>query len=258
MKKESIHIGHRGYNTKENLRAKHGTNLVAGKNPCELESGNKSQLTDSCFIHHSGRQFSCVFGDCKNHESCFRNELLHENLEFHALKSHPDDEQIWRVKAFQDLTTFCRAQKNVSIREYRISFNHRYIRKDGSVSQFLHEGTLSYARESEYPSLNLFLFTEIGDIKTDETLVLSVFRHTDNRYEKVFNKVYQMNVDPVLTQRELEILRLCQAGMSSKMIADKLNLSIHTVKNHKRKCMEKTLTHNISELLYTCSQNHWL
>jgi DNA-binding CsgD family transcriptional regulator len=30
------------------------------------------------------------------------------------------------------------------------------------------------------------------------------------------------------------------------------------VKNHKRNCMEKTQTHNISELIHICIQNRWL
>jgi DNA-binding CsgD family transcriptional regulator len=42
------------------------------------------------------------------------------------------------------------------------------------------------------------------------------------------------------------------------MIADKLNLSIHTVKNHKRNSMDKTMTHNIAELIHLCILNHWV
>jgi DNA-binding NarL/FixJ family response regulator len=56
----------------------------------------------------------------------------------------------------------------------------------------------------------------------------------------------------------MEIIRLCHEGLSSKMIAEKLNLSIHTVKNHKRNSMNKTLTHNITELIHLCIKNNWL
>ncbi len=257
MKNETIHIKSTITGDKNNLNGVSQTSQSGKPDHFDLDAIDPF-LSESCFVHHSGRQFSCVYGACKRQNSCFTNELLHENLEFHALKSHPEDRLIWCEDTFPDITKFCSHQKLVLPQDYRISFNHRYIREDGSVSQFLHEGALTFSKENPVPALNLFLFTEIGDIKTDETIVLSIFRHTDNRYEKVFNTVYTSNIDSVLTARELEILKLCQEGLSSKMIAGRLNLSIHTVKNHKRKCMEKTLTHNISELLYTCIQNHWL
>jgi DNA-binding NarL/FixJ family response regulator len=142
--------------------------------------------------------------------------------------------------------------------DYRFSFNHRYIRKDGSISQFLQEGTLSISGDENLPVLNLRVFTEIGDFKTDETMILSIFRYTaDQGYQKVYSRIYGNNDSMQLSQREIEIIKLCLEGLSSKMIADRLNLSIHTVKNHKRNCMEKTLTHNITELIHLCIRSHW-
>jgi DNA-binding NarL/FixJ family response regulator len=103
------------------------------------------------------------------------------------------------------------------------------------------------------------VFSEIGDLKTDNTIRLTVFRYSSGQgYQKVFSKVYGENSNMLLSQREMEIIRLCLEGLSSKMIADKLNLSIHTVKNHKRNSMEKTLTHNMAELINLCIQRHWL
>ncbi len=90
-------------------------------------------------------------------------------------------------------------------------------------------------------------------------MILTLFRYnTDQGYQKVFTKVYVKKYNSILSQRELKIIKLCQEGLSSKMIADKLKLSIHTVKNHKRNCMDKTLTHNISELIHLYIKNRWL
>lgn len=90
-------------------------------------------------------------------------------------------------------------------------------------------------------------------------MILTVFSYSvDLGYRKVFRKVYGGKYFSELSQREMEIIRLCHEGFSSKMIAEKLNLSIHTVKNHKRNCMEKTMTHNISELIHMCIQSGWL
>lgn len=227
--------------------------------------GNK--LTDSsnilpynnCLIDRSGRQFVCFHEDCMEHNSCFKKELPDENFDFQAMYFHPDDKACLCEKIFPDIIKFMSVIQVGELSDYRFSFNHRYIRKDGSIAQFLQEGTLSIAEENNLPVLNLRVFTEIGDFKTDETMILSIFRYSlDQGYQKVYSKVYGNNDASQLSTREIEIIKLCLEGLSSKMIADRLNLSIHTVKNHKRNCMEKTLTHNITELIHLCIRSHWL
>lgn len=44
---------------------------------------------------------------------------------------------------------------------------------------------------------------------------------------------------PALTDREVEIVKLIAEGLLSKEIADKLNISIHTVDSHKANIMQK-------------------
>ena len=79
---------------------------------------------------------------------------------------------------------------------------------------------------------------------------LTISYPTDGRgYIPVYKKRYNPIQNKHLSGRELEILRLSLQGLSSKLIADKLYLSIHTVKNHKRNMMERTASKNISELI---------
>jgi DNA-binding NarL/FixJ family response regulator len=44
---------------------------------------------------------------------------------------------------------------------------------------------------------------------------------------------------PILTEREKEVLVLVASGASNKEVADKLSVSIHTVKSHIRKILDK-------------------
>lgn len=213
----------------------------------------------ACLIDRSGRQFACFHDHCEKHSSCFKNEILDEIIDFQALLLHPEDKVRFCEKVFPDILKFMDTIPEPGLPDYRFTFNHRYIRQDGSISQFLQEGTLSFSEDKNIPVLNLRVFTEIGDFKTDETMILSIFRYTvEQGYQKVYTKVYSDNDASQLSCREIEIIKLCLEGLSSKMIADKLNLSIHTVKNHKRNCMEKTLTHNITELINLCIRSHWL
>jgi DNA-binding NarL/FixJ family response regulator len=52
---------------------------------------------------------------------------------------------------------------------------------------------------------------------------------------------------PVLTSRELEVLRLVARGMSNKEVAEQLYISENTVKNHVRNILEKLHLHSRME-----------
>ena len=235
--------------------------FIPGQDSVNHKTQQSSQISpfSTCLIDHSGRQFVCFHDECMEHNDCFKKDFLNEMFDFQALHFHPDDKTVLCEKLFPDILKYIDQIPEAELIDYRFSFNHRYIRKDGSISQFLQEGTLSISENEGLPVLNLKVFTEIGDFKTDETMILSIFRYTiDQGYQKVYTKVYCNNDVSNLSQREKEIIKLCLEGLSSKMIADRLNLSIHTVKNHKRNCMEKTLTHNITELIHVCIRSHWL
>ena len=225
----------------------------------KLAETSNISFYSNCLVDHSGRQFVCYHDQCMEHNNCFKNESPDDFFDFQALHFHPDDKALLCDKIFPDILKFMEQVPADEHSDYRLSFNHRYIRKDGTTSQFLQEGTFSITDDECLPVLNLRVFTEIGDFKTDETMILSIFRYSsDIGYQKICTKVYSKNEASQLSQREVEIIKLCLDGLSSKMIADRLNLSIHTVKNHKRNCMEKTLTHNISELIHFCMISHLL
>jgi len=217
-------------------------------------------LSDYCVMDFSGKRFSCIHhGHCSQKPNCFKSGILQENLDFHQLQFHPGDRMLWCEKAFPDILKFIDSQPASKIPDYRFIFNHRYIRNDGSISQFMHEGSISFTEDKLLPSLKLKVFFEIADNQNDEAIILTIFSYSsENGYQQIYTKTYGLNTISVLTERELEIIRLCYEGLSSKMIAEKLNLSFHTVKNHKRNSMEKTKTHNITKLIHFCLKNNWL
>jgi DNA-binding CsgD family transcriptional regulator len=66
----------------------------------------------------------------------------------------------------------------------------------------------------------------------------------------VLKKTYFLHdEDSLLTRREKEVLKYLSEGYSSKLIADKLFLSEHTVIVHRKNMMAKTNTANVAELL---------
>lgn len=57
-----------------------------------------------------------------------------------------------------------------------------------------------------------------------------------------------------LTARELEVIRLSREGLSAAEIADRLHVSVYTVKNHKQNIYLKMAVRNNSEMLSVASQ----
>ena len=75
-------------------------------------------------------------------------------------------------------------------------------------------------------------------------------------------KTATMNDGPswagLLTPREKEILHLISEGLSTKMIADRCHISIHTVETHRRHLLEKIQVRNSMELIKEASKVYWL
>jgi DNA-binding NarL/FixJ family response regulator len=63
---------------------------------------------------------------------------------------------------------------------------------------------------------------------------------------------------PVLTVRELEVLRLVARGMSNRDVADQLFISENTVKNHVRNILEKLHLHSRMEAVMYAVRQHLL
>ena len=70
---------------------------------------------------------------------------------------------------------------------------------------------------------------------------LSLFRFPDE---------HLLKISPGLSERELEIVKLIEKGLSSKQIADKLFLSVYTVNTHRSNILEKSGKASVPDLIY--------
>ena len=62
----------------------------------------------------------------------------------------------------------------------------------------------------------------------------------------------------VLTNRELQILQFVDEGKSNKQISSVLHISLHTVKNHVHRILEKLKVSNRREAVHLAYTNGWL
>lgn len=63
-------------------------------------------------------------------------------------------------------------------------------------------------------------------------------------------------VEISLSSREAEVLQLISKGLTSKAIAEKLFISINTVKTHRKHLLEKLKVNNTAELIKSAIEHH--
>ena len=66
------------------------------------------------------------------------------------------------------------------------------------------------------------------------------------------------NGTTVLTNRQMQILRMVATGDSSREIASKLRLSRRTVENHRARILERLSVNSASEMVEVARQNGWI
>lgn len=59
----------------------------------------------------------------------------------------------------------------------------------------------------------------------------------------------EIEINPELTKREIEIVFLLMKEFSRKMVADRLSISIHTVDSHIKNIRTKTNSHSIAGIV---------
>lgn len=104
----------------------------------------------------------------------------------------------------------------------------------------------------------------VMDVSPDQVFE-DAFRHSvvNLKTGEIIKEPEIIKSEIILTQREKEILYLINQGFLSKEIAEKLNLSIHTINNHRKNILIKLKADNAIEALnaarkFGMIQSEWL
>jgi PAS domain S-box-containing protein len=166
-----------------------------------------------------------------------------------------DEDHLEIVGAFLIPSVFKQIKKHAAIgdlHDIKLSFDFKMKRKDGKSIWVREIMTILESDKSGGPLLSLFHISDISASKKDESINLyvekldaqgqnSIIHHDSHEVKKTFLTL--------LTEREEQILQLICLGYSSKEIAEKLFISIHTVHTHRKNMLEKTECKNSSELI---------
>lgn len=116
-------------------------------------------------------------------------------------------------------------------------------RKDGTKLHCLAQGIPLAFNDKMEPIYFLNLLTDLTHIKLEKTYSHFIVDASNPQKVKTipiqFSKKIHPSTKSILTKSEINILKLLANGNSSKQIADQLNISEHTVKNHRKNMLRK-------------------
>ncbi len=161
---------------------------------------------------------------------------------------HPED-----VKGYLDITKvvweFLLSLPPAKRKFYKTSCDFRIITKTGTTKRLIQQNTALQTDKLGNIVLLLMVITDISHLKKDNTITGAILS-VENEGCLIWDaNDTQLKSQIALSKREREIIRLLAEGFITKQIAQRLNVSEHTVNTHRRNMMEKTKSHNARALI---------
>ena len=182
-----------------------------------------------------------------------KNLFLKNGVSHYMSLVHPDEINTW-LQILQDLMKFYLT--NYSAEELnRLDFQYNYRLKiaDGRYLNLIENQVNLLADDTGRPVIGMGHFTVIGEGDCLPMRATARILNKNNEYETVFHKVYGSNlIEKTISPRERDIIRLIALGHNNKEIGEKLFISHHTVKTHRKNIMAKTGSKNITALVVEC------
>ncbi len=178
--------------------------------------------------------------------------LIHpEDIDFVIKAEAKASDYIFNVLGAENITT------------YKVSYNFRFLTGNGDYEYFNHQSLILTVDENgnfsksinihtninHHVQENSNTFSMIGLGNNPSFLNLKVFTNEDNQKALAFGN---------FSGREVEIIKMIADGSSSRKIADRLYISVETVKSHRKNIFKKAGCSSSAELISRSISEGWI
>lgn len=171
----------------------------------------------------------------------------------------PDEVEYLERKELVIKDFFSQFSNPADIMDYKIAYTYRMQDFHGNKRTMLQQATVLSVADNGFPQHVLSIHSDISHLAPASSSKVS-FIHLgrgESYYNlKTENGIFlpasaspEPSISASLTPREKEIIDLLAKGFSAKKIAEDLNLSIHTVKTHRKNILAKCECKNTAELI---------
>lgn len=166
--------------------------------------------------------------------------ILYEGL-YTSISKSEYDYSFFYVDSLAELETIL-LKKNISIVLINPGIVQNRLKEFASLKRQYSETRWIGIIYAYYDNSILKQFDNLFSITEDISKIIRIINKIYN------NKASAKNQNEQLTERETDVLKWLAKGLSNKEIADKLNVSIHTVNTHRKNIMDKTSIRSLSGL----------
>ena len=161
------------------------------------------------------------------------------------------DMEIFDEQIFPDQMAFLASHRGEKDVEYTFITNFRLKSYNGSWASVVQRTHYLFDDHSPMPVASINSLTDFTYFKND-LRINHLIERCDNCQEKTVIEskcYYPHNKSETFSKREVDVLKLASQGMGSKQIADQLNISIHTINNHRRNMLVRSNCKNFLQLV---------
>jgi len=179
-------------------------------------------------------------------------EFLCEGLPFTISLIDKDYWNVYNQKVFPAIAQILKTHPSHDVANLRFSYNIRLQSAGKKWINLLQNNRYITSQTTGLPIYCLGMLTDITDLKADKLMNLKVewINQQTGQIKPVEQKLFYVNEgDKLLSVKEKIILNYIAEGLSSKMIAAKLNISEYTIDNHRQNMLNKTETNNVAHLI---------
>ena len=189
----------------------------------------------------------------KNFTACTgipNEKLMQGGMDYFWSLFHPEDIKLW-LKSLSNLMTFTMTELSDEQRK-RMSYtwNYRIKNADGKYVNIIQNTTPLQFDASFKPIIGMAHYTVLNGEMQMDICASAKYLNDNNEYETMFyENVSSSKLLDVISNRERDIIRLIITKNTSEAIAEKLNISIHTVNTHRRNILKKINIDSTFELI---------
>lgn len=216
----------------------------------ELDYFYPYNSTFYCITNTVNQNFEYI---SKNFTACTglsRDKMMDGGMNYFWSLFHPEDIKLW-LKSLTNLMAFTMTELNDEQRK-RMSYtwNYRIKNAEGTYINIIQNTTPLQFDEANKPIIGMAHYTVLnGDLQMD-ICASAKYLNDKNEYETLFyQNVSSSKLLDLISNRERDVIRLIVTKNSSETIAEKLNISIHTVNTHRRNILKKINIDSTFELI---------
>lgn len=161
---------------------------------------------------------------------------------------HPDDVRVV-TKVSEATLAYLMKSKIKDTFAINLSISNRTRKKDGTYIKILRQMTIVDTDDKGNILSSVAICSDISDIKASDEVTYKLEGPNSHIFYEILEDILDTPLQPELTDREIEIVRLLAKGNSSKEIANELYISKNTVTTHRKNMMNKLEATNVVDLV---------